>query len=85
MSKSEQKLMCEKCGKVVSAGRYNGPVQCSDCGGMFHIATAGDMACDRCGDEDASRVFGPTPNRRLCDSCIETVNDEVDGVAGRSE
>jgi hypothetical protein len=79
-----QTLMCEKCGKAVSERRFGAPVQCSDCGGMFHPASQDDLACDRCGDPDATRVFGPTPNRRLCQPCIDDVNDEIDDVEGEA-
>lgn len=70
------KRMCDRCGKVVTVDGFT-PERCTDCGGSFVRPTAEDLACDRCGRDDASRVFGPTDHNRLCDRCVTAVNVEA--------
>lgn len=67
------KLICDRCGKVIEAHGFH-PSTCHDCGGAFVHPTAEMLACDRCGSEDAQRVFGPTEHDRLCDDCVDYVN-----------
>lgn len=69
------KLICNRCGKVIQADGFH-PTVCHDCGGAYKHPTEDDLACDRCGGDDASRVFGPTDHKRLCDSCVHAVNVE---------
>lgn len=65
--------VCDGCGKHVTGSM---PVdQCSDCGGRWFEATPDRLACDRCGHEDASRVFNSEHNR-LCEDCIQQENRE---------
>jgi hypothetical protein len=65
-------VVCNGCGKHVTGSRPAGA--CQDCGGHFVEATEDRLACDRCGDQDASRVFGPTEHSRLCDDCVDHEN-----------
>jgi Zn finger protein HypA/HybF involved in hydrogenase expression len=63
--------VCEGCGKHVTGSM---PVdQCADCGGRWFEATPERLACDRCGDADASRVFN-SEHDRLCTDCIDWEN-----------
>jgi len=63
--------VCDGCGKHVTGSI---PVsQCADCGGRWFEATPEQLACDRCGDRDASRVFNSEHNR-LCEDCIAFEN-----------
>jgi len=64
--------ICTGCKKVISSQPF-GP--CHDCGGHYRPAIDDDLACDRCEDEDASRVFNSDHNR-LCDDCIDYENRE---------
>jgi len=52
--------------------------QCSDCGGPWFEASPDRLACDRCGHEDASRVFNSEHNR-LCRDCIAEENISMYG------
>lgn len=52
--------------------------QCADCGGRWFEATTERLACGRCGDEDASRVFNSDYNR-LCKDCISEENISMYG------
>lgn len=70
------KRICDCCGKVIIVDGFT-PERCTDCGGIFVHPTDGDLACDRCGGDDASRVFGPTEHNRLCDLCVTAVNVEA--------
>lgn len=80
------KRMCGRCGKVISTDGF-APERCHDCGGYYIRPTDEDLACDRCGGDDAGRVFGPTDHNRLCDDCVTAENvelslpDYMDGVA----
>jgi len=68
--------VCDGCGKHVTGSM---PVdQCSDCGGRWFEATPDRLACDRCGNEDASRVFNSDHNR-LCKDCIAEENISMYG------
>ncbi|MFC6975697.1 hypothetical protein ACFQL1_15140 [Halomicroarcula sp. GCM10025709] len=66
--------ICAGCGKV-PAGRALGG-QCTDCGGQFVEATDDRLACDRCGDADASRVLNCEAYDRLCTDCVDWTNRE---------
>lgn len=68
--------VCTGCGKHVTGTYPYGP--CADCGGHWVAATPDNIACDRCGEQDASRVFNSEHNR-LCDDCIEWENRDEDG------
>jgi predicted amidophosphoribosyltransferase len=64
--------VCDGCGKHITGSI---PVdQCVDCGGQWTEATPERLACDRCGAEDASSVFGSEHNR-LCEDCIRRENN----------
>jgi len=76
--------VCDGCGKHVTNSM---PVdQCSDCGGRWFEATPDRLACDRCGHEDASRVFNSDHNR-LCRDCIaeENITMYGDRLAGAAK
>jgi hypothetical protein len=60
--------VCDGCGKHVTGSIPRN--QCADCGGRWFEATPKRLACGRCGDEDASRVFNSDHNR-LCQKCID--------------
>lgn len=66
--------VCEGCGKHVT-GSNPPPDRCHDCGGVYFPATPDRLSCDRCGVRSSSRVLGPTEYRRLCEACVEFVNE----------
>ncbi|ELZ20813.1 hypothetical protein C475_19478 [Halosimplex carlsbadense 2-9-1] len=63
--------VCDGCGKHVSGSAPGG--RCADCGGNWRRATPDQLACDRCGDRDASSVLNSEYNR-LCDDCLRWEN-----------
>lgn len=69
----QQGLVCGGCGKHVS-GSVPG-CECVDCGGTFVPATPERLACDRCGDDDASRVHN-SEHTRLCEDCVDVENQD---------
>jgi len=62
--------VCDGCGKHITSQPFG---DCTDCGGPFLPATDDRLACDRCGDPDASSVFNSEHNR-LCEDCIDYEN-----------
>jgi DNA-directed RNA polymerase subunit RPC12/RpoP len=72
MSETEQQgVVCSGCGKHVPVSVPAS--ECVDCGGLYVPATPARLACDRCGDEDATRVHN-SEHSRLCDECIDVEN-----------
>ena len=65
--------VCDGCGKHVAGAIPRD--QCVDCGGRWFVATEDQLACDRCGHEDASSVLNSDHNR-LCDDCVDYENRE---------
>lgn len=63
--------VCGGCGKHIT-DRYPGG-ECTDCGGSWLPANKELLACDRCGDPDASSVLNSEHNR-LCDDCVRWEN-----------
>ena len=66
-------LVCGGCGKHVT-GTWPA-TRCADCGGHWLPATPERLACDRCGDADASSVLNSEHNR-LCPDCIDAENSD---------
>jgi len=67
------RVVCVGCGKAVSGKEVRPGDRCHDCKKHFVQATPEKLACDRCGDKDASSVLNSEYNR-LCDDCIDFEN-----------